>query len=812
MVICPLSVAKDNGQRTTDNGQIKAMIRALDRKLLRDIWEMKGQTLAICAVIACGVATFVMSLTTIGSLTTTQANYYERYYFADVFTHLKRAPQSLAVRLAEIPGVARVQTRIVADVTLDVPGLAEPATGRLISLPDRGDPVLNRLHLREGRMPEPGRKGEAVASEAFVLAHRMRPGDRVTAVLNGRKQTFTLVGVVLSPEYIFQIRPGDLVPDEKRFGIFWMRQAELAAAFDMTGAFNDIALSLMPGASEAEVLLRVNRLTAPYGGDGAYGRYEQISHRYLSDEIKQLKATGMVGPIIFLSVAAFLLNVVLSRLITTQREQIAALKAFGYSHLEVGLHYLKLVLAIVAVGVGGGTAVGAWLGKGLTEMYAKFYHFPVFYYEFHAGIVALALLVASAAAVLGTLGAVRKAVKLPPAEAMRPEPPARYRPTLLERAGLQRLFAQSTRMILRHLERKPVQALLSIFGISLAVSILVLGSFSEDAVFYLMDFQFSLSERQNVTVTFVEPASTGAVHDLKHLPGVQHCEPFRSAAVRLRFEHRSRRLGILGMPPERYLNRVLDRDERPLALSGRGLVLSTTLAKILGARPGDVLTVEVLEGARPVREVPVTGLVDDFAGTNAYMELGALQELAGSGRTYSGAFLAVDLRQTRHLYGKLKQTPRVAGVTVQESAMQSFEDTVAENMLRMRLFNVIFASIIAAGVVYNTARISLSERSRELATLRVMGFTRGEISAILLGELGVLILVAIPLGLVMGYGFAALVCVGLATELFRIPLVVHPATYAFATTVILVAALLSGLIVRRKLDHLDLVSVLKSKE
>jgi putative ABC transport system permease protein len=788
------------------------MIRALDRKLLRDVWEMKGQTLAICAVIACGVATFVMSLSIISSLSTTQATYYERYRFADVFAHLKRAPQSLATRIAEIPGVARVQTRIVADVTLDVPGMAEPATGRLISLPDRGEPVLNRLHLREGRMPEPGRPGEAVASEAFVLAHQLRPGARLSAVLNGRRQWLTLVGVVLSPEYVFQIRPGDLVPDEKRFGIFWVRQAELAAAFNMTGAFNDVALSLLPGASEEEVLLRLNRLTASYGGDGAHGRYEQVSNRYLSDEIKQLKATGMISPMIFLGVAAFLLNVVLSRLITTQREQIAALKAFGYSHLEVGLHYLKMVLVIVVVGVGAGTALGAWLGKGLTEMYAKFYHFPIFYYRFHVGIVSLALLVASTAAILGTLGAVRRAIKLPPAEAMRPEPPARYRPTLLERAGLQKLVSQSTRMILRHLERKPVQALLSIFGIALAVSILVLGSFVKDAVYYLMDFQFTFSERQQVTVSFVEPAGTGAIHDLKHLPGVSHCEPFRSVAVRLRFEQRSRRLAIMGLPAERHLNRVLDKYERPVALSGKGLVLSRKLAEILGANLNDVLTVEVLEGSRPIRQAPVTGLVDDFAGTNAYMELGTLQELAGSGRTCSGAYLAVDPRETRRLYNKLKQTPRVAGVTVQEAARQSFDDTVAENMLRMQLFYVIFSSVIAAGVVYNTARISLSERSRELATLRVLGFTRGEISAILLGELGAVVLVAIPLGLVMGYGFAALVCVALATDLFRIPLVVHPVTYSYAATIILAATLVSGLIVRRKLDHLDLVAVLKSKE
>jgi putative ABC transport system permease protein len=788
------------------------MISALDRKLLRDVWHMRGQTLAICLVIGCGVATFVMSLTTVQSLSVTQSTFYERYHFADVFSHVKRAPKSLEARIAEIPGVARVETRIVADVTLDVPGLNEPAVGRLISLPDRTEPVLNRLHLRSGRMFEPGRNGEAVASEAFVLAHDLKPGDRVAAVLNGRKQVLTIVGVALSPEYVFQIRPGELLPDDKRFGVFWMAHTELEAAFDMDGAFNDIALSLMPGASEEEVLLRLNRLTAPYGGDGAYGRYEQVSNRYLSDEISQQRATGMVGPIIFLSVAAFLLNVVLSRLIATQREQIAALKAFGYTHLEVGLHYLKLVLFIVVVGVGLGTAVGAWLGKAVTELYAKFYKFPVFYYEFHVGIVALALLVASVAAVLGTLGAVRRAVQLPPAEAMRPEPPAHYRPTVVERLGLQRFFSSPVRMILRHLERKLGHALLSVLGIAMATAILVLGAFTEDSVLYLMDFQFSMSQRQDVTVSFVEPAPARALHELEHLPGVFLVEPFRSVGVRLRHEYRSRRMGIMGLPAERGLNRVLDRSERPAVLPPRGLVISAKLAELLDVGLYDVVTVEVLEGKRAVREVAVAGLIDDYAGANAYMDLEALRQLTGEGDTFSGAYLSVDSLYTKGLYARLKQTPKVAGVSVQAAAMQSFRDTFAENMLRMRYFNVIFSCVIAAGVVYNTARISLAERSRELATLRVMGFTRREISAIQLGELAVVTLTAIPLGLVMGYGFAVLVTVGLSTELFRIPLVIHPATYAFAATVVIVAALLSGLLVRRKLDHLNLVAVLKSRE
>lgn len=788
------------------------MLKALDRKLLRDIWDMKGQTLAITLVIACGIATFVMSLSNLNSLTTTQATYYDRYRFAEVFSHVKRAPTTLSNRIEEIPGVARVQTRVVVDVTLDIDGLNEPARGRLVSVPDYREPMLNRLFLRSGRWIEPGRQGEILANEAFVLAHKLKPGDKIKAILNGSKEELTIVGVVLSPEHIFQISPGSILPDDKRFGVFWMNYTNLAAAFDMEGAFNSITLTMMPGANELEVIQRLDQLTAPYGGDGAHGRREQLSHRFLSDDIEQLKGMGIIAPAIFLGVAAFLLNVVLTRLISTQREQIAALKAFGYTHWEVGLHYFKFVLVIVVLGLILGTFFGIQLGQGLTNMYKKFYRFPALEFQFDFKVVMMALGVSVLAATLGTLWAVRRAVKLPPAEAMRPEPPANYKRTILERLGLQWLFSQSMRMVLRNLERKPIQALMSILGLSMATAILVLGFFMEDSVDYLIDFQFFESQRQDLTIGFVEPTSSRALHEIKHLEGVEYCEGFRSVPARVRFGHRSKRVAIQGLTSVQSLYRVIDQHHNKLHLPPEGVVISDSLAKLLHLQPHDLLTVEVLEGNRAVRKLPVAGIVEDLAGTNAYMHISAVHRLIREGNSYSGAYVSVDSKYQDTLYRTLKETPRVASVLIQSAAVESFNENVAENMMRMRFFNILFATIIAFGVVYNTARISLSERSRELATLRVMGFTRGEISAILLGELAVLVLIAIPMGLMMGYSMAWSLVTSLATEVFRIPLVINPSTYGISALVVLVAAVFSGLIVRRKLDHLNLVAVLKSRE
>ena len=787
-------------------------MRALNRKAMRDLWGIKGQAFAIVLVIASGVGTFVMSLNTLHSLRQSRETYYERYRFADVFSHVKRAPMSLAPRIAAISGVAQAQPRIVVDVTLDVPDMTEPAIGRLISIPPQHIPILNDLHLRKGRWIDPTRPAEVLVSEAFASSHQLEMGDSVTAVINGRKQELTVVGVALSPEYIIQIHGANLLPDDRRFGVLWMGYDQLAAAFNLDGAFNDVSLTLTPDANVRAVKTQLDALLKPYGERGAIDREEHVSHRYISDEIRQLRSMGLIAPSIFFCVSTFLLNVVLTRLVSVQREQIAALKAFGYTRAAIGGHYLSIVLLIAVPGAILGMVVGSVLGRSLTHMYTRFYRFPVFGFEWNAPVMATALIGSVLAAAVGTWAVVRRAVKLPPAEAMRPEPPAVYRPSVLDRSRFGSLMSQATRMIVRELERKPLKAAISCLGIGLAIAILVLGSFTLDSINYILDFQFQLSQRQDLIVSFVEPLSASSVHDLMHLPGVIRAEPIRSAATRFHFGYRSRRVSVLGIRPGASLYRLLNADEVLVPLPRDGLLLSSKLAELLGVQRGDLVTVEVLEGEQPIRQVPVAELITEYGGTNAYMDEQALHRLLREGNSLTGAFLSVEGDRMEELYRTLKNTPRVAGVTIKQASIRSFRETIAENLGNIRFFNVMFAVVIAFGVVYNSARISLAERSRDLATLRVIGFTRAEISAILLGELAILTLVAIPVGLVLGYLFAAWAVMGLDTEVYRIPLIIHRSTYGFAVAVVLVGALISGLIVRQKLDHLDLVAVLKMRE
>lgn len=787
-------------------------LSSLNRKLVRDLFAMKAQAFAIAMVVASGVSMYVMYLSNFASLQGTRAAYYSQQRFADVFASMKRAPERVGAEIAALPGVTAIETRVVANVTLDLAQLDEPASGRLVSIPADRRPRVNDLFLRRGRWIEAGRRDEVLASEGFVTAHGLNPGDRIPAVINGRLRQLTIVGVALSPEYIYSIRPGELVPDDKRFGIFWMDRQALGAAFDMEGGFNDVVLKLAPETSADQVIARLDRILEPYGGLGAIPRALQLSHWTVENELAQLESFGFMLPLVFLLVAAFILNVALTRALALQRAQIAALKALGYANIAIGWHYLKWALVIGALGVALGIAAGVWLGHLIIGLYNKFFRFPELHFRVPLSVVFGAMAMTLIAAGAGAFSAVRRAVRVPPAEAMRPEPPAGFRRSVLETPAISRRLGAAGRMVLRNVTRHPLRASASIVGIGFAVAILMVGFVFSDAIDRLIETQFWLAERQDVTVGFVEPRSSEARHALARLPGVVAVEPQRSVAVRVRSGHRERYLSLTGVPPAPRFKRIVDRDGVRLPMPPSGVVLSKILGDVLGVTPGDTVTIEVLEGIRPVRQVEVAGLVDDTMGLAMYMDLDAVHRLMREGDVASGALLLIDPARQVELSRALKLLPVVAGAGFKRAVLQSFRETMSGNMNLSILINLIFASVIAFGVVYNAARVSLSERSRELASLRVLGFTRGEISLILLGELALLTLAALPVGALLGYGLAAFIVGTIQSEVYRFPLFVSRQAIAWSFLGIIGAAIVSALLVRRRLDTLDLVAVLKVRE
>ncbi len=786
-------------------------MKALDQKLLRDLRHLGGQILTIALVVACGVASFVALRGNYASLELARTTYYERYGFAAAFASLERAPRSLLADIEAIPGVARAEGRIVEAVLVPLEPGVRPISGRVVSVAPHGA-SLNRVDLRQGRLLEPGRNDEVLLLEGFALARNIEPGHRLPVVLNGRQREMRVVGLVASPEYVFAVAPGDLAADPTRFAVMWMGEEAVAAAFAMEGAFNDVAVALQPGASERAVLHELDLRLEPYGGLGAYSRARQPSNYMVSGELTQLRSMSSVVPAIFLAVAALLLNLVLSRLVLLQRGEIAALKALGYHSGEIGLHFAKLVALISLAGAGLGAAAGAWLGAAMTELYHHYFKFPNLEFRFDISSAIGSLLVTLLASGVGTFAAVRGVLRLAPAEAMQAPPPARYTRSWLDRWELGRLVGTAPQMVLRELRRRPLRTLLSSVAIASSVGLTVVGGFYYDATEELVRTQFFDVMREDVTVALTGPRPERAVRELGHLPGVLRAEGRRELPVRFRAGHRFRDGVVIGYAADAELRALRDKTGRPVPLPPGGLVLTDKLAELLGLEVGDRLTIELREGSRAHEEVTLSGLVDESFGLQGHMDLVALSQLVRQEPLVSSVLLQVDPALSRELHRRLAELPAVAAVGSREELLQRFRDQSAGMIIVFTLIITFFAVTITFGVVYNNARVALSQRARDLASLRVLGFTRAEVSTMLLGEMGVQVLLAIPLGLFFGRGLVWALGTTMDPETYRLPLLVTTRSYAFATLVTLIASLLSALVVRRKLDSLDLIAVLKTRE
>ncbi|HPF27807.1 MAG TPA: ABC transporter permease [Steroidobacteraceae bacterium] len=785
---------------------------ALASKLRRELWQLRGQMFSIALVVATGIMTVVTMRGSYETLIEAQQSYYRDMRFADVWVLLKRAPDSVRREIEAIPGVAAVDTRVTFYATLALEGLDAPAQGRFVSLPQHGRPIVNDIRLRSGRYLVSGAADEVILSENFAVARGLRPGDKIRAVINGRARDLDIVGTAISPEHTYAVPPGSLYPDDKRYGILWMSREVLGPAYDMDGAFNEAMIRVSPEANEEAVIARLDTLLDRYAGLGAYSRADQPSHLILQGELDQNRVMGTALPAVFLAVAAFLLNLVLGRLIRTQRSEIAVLKAFGYRDHEVGQHYLLFALAAVVLGAVIGAAAGVWLGQAYIDLYGEYFDFPNLQYRLSLPLLALAVVVSLVAAVAGAITAVRQAIALPPAEAMRPEAPARFHAGWLERHGLTAWLSSAARMILRNLERKPVQSLLSSLGVAFSVAILVIGLFMFDGVKYMMDLQFRVIQREDLLLTFDEPLDAAIERNLQHLDGVTRVESFRAVPARLNAGQLDREVSIVGMAPDGKLRRIVAASGRVQPLPLEGVVLSRILAAKLKVTIGGTLYVEILEGRRRTGVVQVVGVVDDFLGMSVYMNQQALQRLVGGPRMVSGAYLSVAADARRALERELKNLPAVAGVASPSSMLESFQQQLGDSLFVGVGFLLGFASVIAIGVIYNGARISLAERGRELASLRVMGFRRRETVVLLLGEQAVVTVLAIPLGWLLGYGLSLAVVSSLQTETYRIPFVISSVTYLIAASIAILAAIISGAIVKRRVDGLDLIAVLKTRE
>jgi putative ABC transport system permease protein len=787
-------------------------VSALDLKLLRDLWRMRGQALAIAVVLAAASSTFILSMGVHRSLSETREAYYSENNFGDVFANMTRAPRHVIDQVAEIDGVQQAQGSILQYAILDFPDRVEAVRALLQSVDERGQDRINLVTLKAGRMPAPNQPGEVVVDEAFALANEVSPGDEFDAIIYGRMQRLKVVGIGLAPNYVNALAPGDIVPDDTRFGVFWMGEKALEAATDRAEAINALSVKLERGASEADVIRAIDQILEPYGGTGAYGRDDHPSHIFLDSELDQLEAMARIFPPVFLLVATFLVYVVLGRMIRTQRSLIGLFKAFGYSDGAVVWHYLKFAIAIAILATLLGAITGVWMARSLTELYARYYHFPILRFGFAPSVLFGAAALAIGSAAIGAISGVWSAARLTPAVAMSPPPPPVYRAGAVERFGQIAGFTAIGHMIVRHIARWPARSTMTIGGVALSMGLLFSTLQFIDSSEFMLESYFFRSQQQDISVTFTEARNEDVIFDLQQMPGVLRVEPVRGLSVEMSHANRLERTALEAIPPDAMLSARIDQEGNAIDMPPGGLMLSRRLADQLEVEPGDSVYVKMLGGRRTEAMLPVGAMVDEFIGARAYATDETISALTQDSAPVGAAMLLIDAAKRESILSDLKAMPVVLSIGDRDLEMTRFKEMIDDNINTMIFFYIAFASAIAVGVVYNSARILFSERAHELATLRVLGYHRLEVAVVLIGEIALLVVISVPFGLVTGYWLAQLMLRMFGSDLFRLPFAPSNATYAESAIVVLIAAMLTAIVVARRVMRLDMVRVLKARD
>lgn len=784
----------------------------LARKRRRDLWRLRGQVLAIALVAGVGVANLVMSRSTLESLTISRDRYYRDSAFADAFVDLRRAREPVRARLEAIDGVRAVQTRIVTLGRAELPDFHEPIRVQAVSLPEAGTGALNRLRLRSGRLPLAAERDVIVVSDAFAEAHGLAPGARIVLVLHGRRAAFRIVGIGGTPEFISQGAPGAIFPDSRRFAIAWMPRRALEAATDLDGAFNSVAVALAHGARGPQVLADLDHALAAFGGTGAITRADQRSHRYLAEELRQLATLARLFPAVFLGVAAYVLHVVLGRLVSVEREQIGTLRAFGFSTAELWRHYAGFAVGVGLLGATLGVGLGIVLGRLIAGLYRDYYRLPSLDFSISPGLVLVAFAVSIASAAAGATLPLLRAARLAPADAMRPDVP--WRGHRFGGRGLRapKRLGQMHRLVLRDLTSRPLRSLLAWTGLAFGTAVMMMGRFQHDAIDHMIERQFRPTERQDISVAFFEPASARALSEIASIDGVRRVEADRAVPVRVAFRAAGYRTVMRGLDPGARLRRPLDARGRPIDPPAAGVLLTGYLARWLGARGGDPIELEVLTGRRARLRLPLAGVVEEPFGSQAYVSRAVLDRLLAEGPRVDGAELAIDGRRLAPVMRALERRPAVASIERPREAIRNFYDGMARTVLTFTVIATAFGAVITAGVTYSSAQVALSERARDLASLRILGFDRSEVGYLLLGELALLVALAVPFGFVLGHALVALLVHGFDSDLFRIPRYVSPSTYGVAALTTFASALAAAVPVWRRVGALDLVAVLKARD
>jgi putative ABC transport system permease protein len=791
---------------------------SLDKKLLRELWKIKGQVLAVTSVIACGITMYIAFYSAFLNLELSRDTYYAKYRFHDFSIQMEKAPLNSVFKIQNLPGVRAVSGRVVKDVTVSLKDKDELIIGRIIGLDSRKKSIIDNIHLVSGRLLTPGETNVCLVDDKFLKANKLNTGDFITVTLNGRKQNLKIIGTAMSPEFIYAIRNAfEIIANPEKFGIIWVNDDWIDTAFNMKGFYNEIIGEVYEQDNLDNILDSAGKILDSYGVYSKVKRKDQISNFIINSKIDGIKGASKTVPVIFLMIASVILLIVISRLVKRERTFIGLLKAYGYTNLEISFHYIKFASVIGLIGGLMGIAFGEWLSFGLINIYAQSFTFPELQFKFYTSSAVIGVLISLTCSLISALIAVEGVVKIMPATAMKES----ISSLVSVKTPFERIkivwdnVSFTNKIILRNVWRYPFRSAFTAVGVMLSTTILFLGYFMNDSMGFLVDYQFNKIQKEDIKITFYLERNIKAFYEALRFPNIKKAEPMLLYPFELKNKWHIKQSVIYGLKKQPQLFGLINSDGKEIEAPSYGILLSERIARELDVKKGSKLIIKPLMGKIDTeKEVIVAGTIKLYMGDGAYMNIDTLSNLLGNSTILNSILLKVDSPQDIPELNKIfKDIPAISSVELKKDVIDNFSKNIANSLSSMNVIFTIFAGIIAIAVIYNSTVINITEREREIASLQVLGFTESEVGRIVFNENIWLSLIGMFLGLPAGYLLCKVMTATVYnTDLFRLPFYVSNRTYIICAFTMTFFVFMTNMYMKKRIAKIDLVEVLKTRE
>ncbi|WP_297427243.1 FtsX-like permease family protein [Clostridium sp.] len=784
----------------------------LFRNLLRDIKKSKGQFISILIIVILGVAFYTALNSVFRNLSNSSEQYYEEYRLADIWVDLYKAPASVKDKIEKLPYVKMTSERIVNDASINIS--EENATLRFITLPDIKKDIVNDIVIKSGRYFSEDDSNQCLLDEDFFKANNLSLGDYIYPVINGNKVKLKVIGCVKSPEFVYTLKDSsEIMSDNKKFGIVYIKQSFGEAIFDYKGLVNNISIKLSSGSNVENAKDDIKKVLRNYGVKSVIDRDEQTSSKMISEKIKQLKSMGGSFPVIFFMVASIIIYIMMGRMVENQRVQIGVLKALGFTNLQVLTYYMSYSAIIAVIGSLIGSILGTYMGLGLTKLYNQYFNLPLGDVKIYGEFVIPAFILTLLFCLFAGYNSCKIIFKITPSEAMREKSPQGGKKTLIEKIEfIWRSISYLGKIIIRNLFRYKRRALLTSLGIIFSSAILLVALGMSDSINFMMKEQYEGIQNYDIKVIFSKLISVEDLNNIKNIDHVKQLEPVLETGVEISNGWKSKDVGFTALVKEPQIYRVQDSNGSAISLPSNGILISEKLADMLGVKVNDTVNIKFFYPGKEKQEAIVKGIIVQYLGLSVYTSMDNCKSMLGEGMIASSAVLKLDSNNFEsEVKNELKDMPGVTSVESKSDSLNALLKNMGATQSSVGTM-IMLAAILLIAVLYNIATINIFERQRELATLKVLGFTNNEIKKLIFHENYIITIFGMLVGLPFGKWLGSYMMKMSSTESYTIPYVVELRSYIITVILTLVFTFITNLILMRKIKSIDMLEVLKNKE